>query len=71
MAGDEPGELQSPAAPVCSAHEVILDEPLESGTLSTLPQVVLWLLPEERQMWCLPGMVEVEGTVLCLATVAA
>lgn len=49
----------------------ILDEPLECGTLSTLPQVVLWLLPEEGQMWCLPGMVEVEGTVLCLATVAA
>lgn len=47
-AGDEPGELQNPPAPVCTAQVVFLGEPLEVGGLSTLPQVAFLLLAEER-----------------------
>lgn len=46
-AGDEPGELQNPAAPVCTAHVVFLSEPLEVGGLSTLSKVAVLLLAEE------------------------
>lgn len=55
----------------CSHGVFCYNEPLEVWDLATLLQGLSCSFAPGKGSRCSPGMVEVEGTVLCLATVAA